>query len=99
MKDKSKWSWTTKDRALPRLYLGRKGGWEMIRYPIDCHKWFVRESQWYLNGNLAKYKPFTWKQIRYYPIAWCKFMFYSFQDEMRNRKAQRAIKKTRKEKP
>ena len=47
---------------------------------IEAHKFFVRKSQFYLNGNWACYKPFTFKQVIYYPIAYCKFMYLTFME-------------------
>lgn len=40
---------------------------------IDHHFWFCNHSRNYI-GNNRKYKN---KDIRYFPIAWVKFMYYS----------------------
>ena len=57
----------------------------ILKRLIKAHKFFVRESQFYLNGNWACYKPFTRDQILYYPIAYLKFMSYECRDILRTK--------------
>ena len=52
----------------------------LIKYLIDCHKFFIVQSQFYILGNWTCYTYDRKKLAKYYikfPIAYCKFMFYS----------------------
>lgn len=67
-----------------------------IRKLINAHRFFVWNSRWYV-GNQSKWVacrrwPFTvthepaldWRHMLYYPIAYCKFMWYELNSpEMR----------------
>lgn len=53
---------------------------------IELSKWFNRKSQHYILGNWAVYVPWNsnfkkrFNYLKYYPIAWVKFMWYSRND-------------------
>ena len=65
---------------------------------IELSKWFNRKSQHYILGNWSRYVPlinmtnenfFNWVKIDYYrryPMAWLKFMKYSWEDKNRRTK-------------
>jgi len=53
-----------------------------IKQIIEAHRFFVRKTPHYLNGNWNCYKPLTWKQRMYYPVAYIKFMYYELRDTL-----------------
>jgi len=71
-----------------------------IKKFIEYHRWFCKESRSFVCNQYGEIlRPFSYgrkfglkyniKQFVYWPIAWVKFMWYSWNDDKKYRRADR----------